>query len=319
MAEGWENMTRATSGAAKEARALTMRLALPVAECPTCSLFFLCQTSHQAPTRRNRRAQGLVAAAGPPDDFIDTTFVEEEGSTYVGVDFERQELRVIFETMDKNNIYYKMLAEDQIRCSFPPPRCFALGEKFSFNTTTNANKTEILQLTQALLSAKQKPVDISKLSEGDSMKGKWKLEFSTEERYKFLPPSADIYNYIYEGKKGGRLDNVIRFNKSWIVKSVRAVTMYEMDTRGKIMFEFDRIEADLLGFKVPLPKLNSDAGFVEVQYFDGDLWIEAFELPTVGDSETTTVVNIYRRVGDATDKDKTYIPERTGKQRPPQR
>lgn len=31
------------------------------------------------------------------------------------------------------------------------------------------------------------------------------------------------------------------------------------------MFEFDRIEADLLGFKVPLPKLNSDAGFVEVQ------------------------------------------------------
>ena len=95
-------------------RALTMPLALPVAECPTCSLFFLCQTSHQAPTRRNRRAQGLVAAAGPPDDFIDTTFVEEEGSTYVGVDFERQELRVIFETMDKNNIYYKMLAEDQI-------------------------------------------------------------------------------------------------------------------------------------------------------------------------------------------------------------
>lgn len=38
-----------------------------------------------------------------------------------------------------------------------------------------------------------------------------------------------------------------------------------MDAGGKIMFEFDRIEADLLGFKVPLPKLNSDAGFVEVQ------------------------------------------------------
>ena len=30
------------------------------------------------------------------------------------------------------------------------------------------------------------------------------------------------------------------------------------------------------------------------QYFDGDLWIEAFELPAVGDSETTAVVNIYR-------------------------
>ena len=47
-----------------------------------------------------------------------------------------------------------------------------------------------------------------------------------------MPPSADIYNYIYEGKKGGRLDNVIRFNKSWIVKSVRAITMYEV--RAKI-------------------------------------------------------------------------------------
>ena len=31
------------------------------------------------------------------------------------------------------------------------------------------------------------------------------------------------------------------------------------------MFEFDRIEADILGFKVPLPMFNSDAGFVEVQ------------------------------------------------------
>lgn len=69
---------------------------------------------NQTPTRRNRRCPGLVVAAGPPDDFIDTTFVEEEGSSYVGVDFEKQELRVIFETMDKNNIYYKMLAEDQI-------------------------------------------------------------------------------------------------------------------------------------------------------------------------------------------------------------
>lgn len=39
----------------------------------------------------------------------------------------------------------------------------------------------------------------------------------------------------------------------------------QMDDRGKIVFEFDRIEADLLGFKVPLPMFNSEAGFVEVQ------------------------------------------------------
>lgn len=39
----------------------------------------------------------------------------------------------------------------------------------------------------------------------------------------------------------------------------------QMDDRGKVLFTFDRIEADILGFKVPLPKFNSDAGFVEVQ------------------------------------------------------
>lgn len=49
-----------------------------------------------------------------PDDFIDTTAVEVPGSASLGVDFERQELRVIFETMDRNNIFYKMLAEEQI-------------------------------------------------------------------------------------------------------------------------------------------------------------------------------------------------------------
>lgn len=38
-----------------------------------------------------------------------------------------------------------------------------------------------------------------------------------------------------------------------------------MDGQGRIVFEFDRIEADLCGFKVPLPKFSQDAGFVEVQ------------------------------------------------------
>lgn len=50
----------------------------------------------------------------PPDDFIDTTAEDEPGSERLAVEFERQELRVIFETMDKNNIFYKMLAEEQI-------------------------------------------------------------------------------------------------------------------------------------------------------------------------------------------------------------
>lgn len=54
------------------------------------------------------------APGGPPDDFIDTTAVDVPGSESLGTDFERQELRVIFETMDRNNVFYKMLAEEQI-------------------------------------------------------------------------------------------------------------------------------------------------------------------------------------------------------------
>lgn len=50
------------------------------------------------------------------DVIIDTTIVDdgEEGPSYIGVDFERQELRVIFETMDRNNVFYRMLSEEQI-------------------------------------------------------------------------------------------------------------------------------------------------------------------------------------------------------------
>lgn len=65
--------------------------------------------------RRRRRERGLALATRPPDDFIDTTATEDEGSSsYLGVDFERQELRVIFEAMDKSNVFYKMLSVDQI-------------------------------------------------------------------------------------------------------------------------------------------------------------------------------------------------------------
>ena len=38
-----------------------------------------------------------------------------------------------------------------------------------------------------------------------------------------------------------------------------------METENKVVFEFERIEANILGFKIPLPKFSSDAGFVEVQ------------------------------------------------------
>ena len=38
-----------------------------------------------------------------------------------------------------------------------------------------------------------------------------------------------------------------------------------MEAQGKVVFEFERIEANILGFKIPLPKFASEAGFVEVQ------------------------------------------------------
>lgn len=44
----------------------------------------------------------------------------------------------------------------------------------------------------------------------------------------------------------------------------------QMDANGKIVFEFDKIEADLCGFKLPLPKFASDVGFVEVQVGRGN-------------------------------------------------
>lgn len=52
---------------------------------------------------------------------------------------------------------------------------------------------------------------------------------------KLLPPTTDIYNYIYDGKGGGRLDNVIRFYKSWVLKSVRAVTKYTVSEKQRCL------------------------------------------------------------------------------------
>lgn len=64
-----------------------------------------------------------------------------------------------------------------------------------------------------------------------------------------LPVATDIYNYIYDGGGSGRLDNVIRFYKSWVVKSVRAVTKYrvsegvdgEGNWRERCFFGFARV------------------------------------------------------------------------------
>lgn len=48
-----------------------------------------------------------------PNSAVDPDLAGGE-SLSPNVDFERQELRVIFDSMDKNNVFYKMLSEDQI-------------------------------------------------------------------------------------------------------------------------------------------------------------------------------------------------------------
>ncbi|CAM9191189.1 unnamed protein product [Choristocarpus tenellus] len=234
------------------------------------------------------------------DGIIDTTFVEvdegrpeRQGGGKENTDFERQELRAIFETMDNNNIFYRALAPEQT--------------------------AEIMELTQNLLKSGS-PMDVSKLYLGDAMKGKWKLEFSTEARYNLLPPVVDIYNYIFDGGGSGRLDNLLTFYKSWILKGVRAEAKFNMDSTGKIRFEFEKVYADLLGFKLPLPRGAGESGnYVEIQYFDGDLWIEVFEDANLDGTDQQTSINVYRRVGDITNKDKNVAPERKGERGQPKR
>lgn len=47
------------------------------------------------------------------DEVVDA-FISGERTPSPNVDFEKQELRLIFESMDKNNVFYKMLSEAQI-------------------------------------------------------------------------------------------------------------------------------------------------------------------------------------------------------------
>lgn len=83
----------------------------------------------------------------------------------------------------------------------------------------------------------------------------------------FLPPTADIFNYIYDtspslnGGGQGRLDNVIRFYKSWIVKSVRAVTKYEASVRARSTRCLAPAQAGFSGDVDPRPPRRHDFCF----------------------------------------------------------
>lgn len=47
------------------------------------------------------------------NEIVDTS-ISDEQTPSPNVDFEKQELRLIFESMDRNNVFYKMLSEAQI-------------------------------------------------------------------------------------------------------------------------------------------------------------------------------------------------------------
>ncbi|CAM9118059.1 unnamed protein product [Chrysoparadoxa australica] len=121
------------------------------------------------------------------------------------------------------------------------------------------------------------PVNPIALAEDGALVGKWKLEFSTESRYSVLPPGVDVFNYIYEAGRQGRLDNVLRFNNSPVVKSLRVTADYEVQSDSRITFLFKEIFAEIFGCRLPLPFFGGGDGFVSVDYFDGTFWIERFE------------------------------------------
>lgn len=39
----------------------------------------------------------------------------------------------------------------------------------------------------------------------------------------------------------------------------------QIDESGKLVFDFERIEGDLIGLKLPLPSFTREEGFVEAQ------------------------------------------------------
>ena len=69
---------------------------------------------------------------------------------------------------------------------------------------------------------------------GEAMMGRWKLAFTTEERYKILPPATRVF---YDIHRDGRLENVMKFkDKYW--DSLTSTAKYTLTPQGRLVFEF---------------------------------------------------------------------------------
>eukprot|EP00953_Heterococcus_sp_UTEX-ZZ885_P026042 14111-Heterococcus_DN1.PRE.5 len=139
--------------------------------------------------------------------------------------------------MEKNDLHFQQLGPDQ--------------------------KFQIQQYVDAVL-AGGSPMKPSTVASSGKLVGKWRLEYSNEEKFKILPAGSDVYNYIYDSD-GGRLDSVLMFPRSPIVRSIRVICDYTVDKQGQVDFNFKKTLVDLFGFTVPLPTFGDSSAFMEMQ------------------------------------------------------
>lgn len=133
----------------------------------------------------------------------------------------------------------------------------------------------------------------------EAMKGRWKLAFTTEERYKILPPGTRVY---YDIHRDDRLENVMKFkDKYW--ESLVSSAKYNLTPQGRLVFEFTSNHVNINSpfsktgqqWKLPLPQNVGNLGtaFADVSYMDGVMWIEKIRDPATD----TVFCTIYEYIG----------------------
>lgn len=143
----------------------------------------------------------------------------------------------------------------------------------------------------------------------EAMKGRWKLAFTTEERYKILPPGTRVY---YDIHRDDRLENVMKFkDKYW--ESLVSSAKYNLTPQGRLVFEFTSNHVNINSpfskagsqWKLPLPQNVGNLGtaFADVSYMDGVMWIEKIRDPAT----QSVFVTIYEYVGPLAGEERSSL------------
>jgi len=69
---------------------------------------------------------------------------------------------------------------------------------------------------------------------------------------------------------------VVEFS-SKLLKTMTSVATHEISATGMCEFTFDKVRSGLFGMDIPVPTFSSGTGYVGTSYFDGNLWVEAYE------------------------------------------